>query len=744
MKIAWVCIMLGAFSCNGHGGRRALTPADIDRLSDEELVSRLNARARRGATSETVHGTVIEDPYRGLEEESADTRAWIDVQTARTERRLSPHVTDRLRSRITSLMSIGVLMDPELGEDRAFFMSRGEDQEQPLLMVRRFSNSEPARVLLDPNDLGERVAIDWYFPSPSGALVAVGLSRNGDERSVLHLFDVETGVERPESIPNCKWSTLSWLADETGFYYTRYPHPGEPDFNAEEPDTYFPRIFFHRVGDDPTEDSLVWGSEQPQDFPTPSVSDDDGHLVINVMRGWSVSDVYLLDLTSEGAEPQPVAVGCDCLTSGAVRRGRLWLISNEDHPRYRVLAVAPEDAGDREQWREVIPESEAPIEQFGVAEDRLVIHEINGFASRIRFTTLEGDPTGELELPALGSVGGLALQSRSSRALVLFSSFFYPPTLLAVDTRTGRSEPLEQVEADIDTSRYEVTQETVTSADGTAINVFLVHRSDAPPDGSHPTLLYGYGGFNISLMPYFSRRPLYWLERGGIYAVANLRGGGELGEEWHRAGQFENKERVFEDFEAVVRWLGRTWSSPERIAIMGGSNGGLLVGATLVRCPDAFAAAVGYVGLYDMVRYHRFPPAGLWASEYGSAEDEAQFRYLHAYSPYHNLRPGERYPATLIETADHDTRVHWGHSTKFAARLQESAEDAGSILFFMDHAVGHGAGTGRSDLVDQTVRLYAFLDWSLGLDGNEGVQPSTETPSENGTEERETETTDGN
>jgi prolyl oligopeptidase len=713
--------MLGALGCGGNGREGRTTP-NAEQGNEARLIAELNQRAREGAVTETIHGTEVEDPYRSLEEDTPETQAWIEAQTTRTERRLAPFVTAEMTARISSLMSIGLLTNSDLGGDRVFFMERSADQEQSVLKTRSASDDGPARVLLDPATIGERVSIDWYFPSPSGRLVALGLSHNGDERSVLRLIDVGSGQELADQIPNCKWTTVAWLRDESGFYYTRYPREGEPDYDADEPDAYFPRIFFHRLGDASETDRLIYGAEEPQDFPSPSVSDDDRYLVINVMRGWSASDVYLLDRQVRDATPQPVSQGCDCLISGAMHHGRLWLSTNEDHPRYRVMAADLANAGDREQWREVIPESEATIVQFGVTADRLVVHEMRDFASRVRLTTHGGEPAGELELPANGSVDGLVLQDDSNRLALVFSSFFYPPTLLVADAVSREVRELAQVETDVAVDRYQVTQTSVASADGTQVNVFLVHRRGARPDGSHRVLLYGYGGFNISILPAFSRRALYWLEQGGVYAVANLRGGGELGEAWHQAGQLENKHHVFEDFEAVVRWLGGSWSSPQRIAILGGSNGGLLVGVTLNRCPEAFAAAVSYVGLYDMVRYHRFPPAELWVSEYGSAEDAHQFGYLHEYSPYHNLRPGTTYPATLIETADHDSRVFWGHSTKFAARLQESAADPTTIHFYMDRSVGHGAGTGRSDLIEQTIRLYAFLAWQMGQAASNGAE----------------------
>lgn len=709
-------VLIMTMACGGQGQNQeaaGTTAATVDR-SSAGFLEWLNRGARAGAVTETIHGVEVEDPYRMLEESTPTTRAWIAGQTARTESLLEPFGTDERRARIDELMSIGVLGRPHVAGDRVFFQRREADQEQPVLMVR-VGDGAP-RVLIDPTTLGERVAIDWFYPSPSGRLVAVGLSRNGDERSVLHTIDVDSGEEtrEEERIPHCKWSTVSWLNDESGFYYTRYPREGEPNYDADEPDSYYPRVFFHQLGEDPASDELIYGCEDPQDFPSPSVSDDDRWLVINVMQGWSSSDVLLVDRQAEGSEPVEVSLGCDCLIDGAVRHGRLYLHTNEGHPRYRLMAVDPESAADREQWREIIPESEAILEGWGATEDRLVLYEMRDFAAHLRFASLDGEAQGELELPTEGSFAGLSVSRRSSQLAFVFSSFFYPPTLFTADATTREVRQLEQVETDLDIDAYEVTRASVESEDGTAINVFLVHRRGAERDGSNRVLLYGYGGFNVSILPAFSRRSLYWIEQGGVYAVANLRGGGELGEEWHQAGQLENKHHVFEDFEAVVRWLSTSnWSSPEHIAILGGSNGGLLVGATLNRCPEAFAAAVGYVGLYDMVRYHRFPPAELWTSEYGSAEDSEQFTYLHEYSPYHNVREGVAYPAALIETADHDSRVFWGHSAKFAARLQEASTRPQDVLFYMDRAVGHGAGTGRSDTVDQTLRMYSFLMWRL-------------------------------
>lgn len=685
-------------------------PMDPDRTA----VAEWNRRARQGSVTDDYHGTHVEDPYRSLEEESAATTEWIDAQTKRTTTAFAKLADPSRTRRLEQLLAIGVIGRPAVAGPNLLYTKRDAGREQPALWVR--GRGEP-RVLVDPETLGSRVALDWYEPSPRGTLCAYGLSDNGDERSTLHVIEVATGRVLEDRIPRTKWSRVSWLPDESGFYYTRYPAPGEPSYDAEAEDTYFPRLFFHALGADASRDPLVYGGERGTDFPGGDVSDDGRWLVVNVFRGWSASDVYLLDRRRPGATLQPVVTGRDNLTTGRMHKGKLYLLTNIDAPRYRIAATSPADAAHPERWRDVVPEGPWAIEDYTATSDRLVVHSIEEVRSVLRVYRLDGRAAGVLELPARGSVDGLAGARDGSQVAVSWSSFFFPPALYAADVRRPTLERVDAVASDIDTSAYELEQTTVPSRDGTAVNVFLVHRRGVARDGSHPVLLTGYGGFNVSLLPGFARNALYWLERGGVYAVANLRGGGEGGEQWHRAGNLGNKERVFEDFEAVIGWLSSSgWSRPERIGITGGSNGGLLMGAMITRIPEQFGAAATYVGLYDMLRYDRFPPAELWVTEYGSARaSEEQFRWLEAYSPYHRLRQGVRYPAVLVETADHDSRVFWGHSTKFAARLQESTASDRPVWFFLERQVGHGAGTRRSDLVRRYDRAYAFLEDALGM-----------------------------
>lgn len=686
----------------------------------------LNARARQSAVTDTLHGLEIPDPYRGLETESEETRAWIDAQTARTNARLSEWGDPGAAARLDTLLSIGTIGEPQVAGERLFYTKREGDREQPALYVRDGERLRDAP-LIDPLTYGERAALDWYYPSPRGRYVAFGISSDGDERSTLRVLDVDSGAILSDVIEHAKWSAVTWLHAEDGFYYRRYPREGEPNYDAEAPDTYHMRLFFHRLGSDPAEDTLAFAPGESTDFPSAAISEDDRWLVINNFRGWSRSEIFLFDrgrarrgranVPSEEHPLSAVVTDQDHLYSAGVHHGRLYITTNDGAPRYRILAVDPARAADRARWQELVPEGTGAIEGVEILRDRIVVHSIDDIASRVRVYRLDGQPDGEIELPGRGEIFGFDGDAETGRMAIGFSSFVHPPQLFTWTTRQRTLAPVDQVETDFDFSSVALSQARVRSADGTEINVYYVHPREMPRDGSNRVLLTGYGGFNVSLLPGFQRNALYWVERGGVYAVANLRGGGEHGEEWHRAGNLANKERVFEDFEAVIRWLGgeSNISRPERIAITGGSNGGLLMGAMITRAPDAFRATVSNVGLYDMVRYHRFPPAELWITEYGSADDAAQLPWLQAYSPYHRVRDGVSYPAILITTADHDTRVHWAHSTKFAARLQEATgEPDPSVYFHMEQQQGHGAGMRRSDSVARYVRLFSFIERFVG------------------------------
>jgi prolyl oligopeptidase len=696
-------------------------------------LEQLNERARAGAVTDTIFGVQVEDPYRALEADDELTHEWIDFQSTRTSTAVASWSRAETAQRLEQVLRIGTVGGASVQGDHVFYSLRDGDREQPALMVRGLGEHDEARILVDPLTYGEHAALDWYFPSPSGRYVAFGISQNGDERSTLRVIETASGTMRPDTIEHAKWSEVSWLHDETGFYFRRYPHEGEPDWDAEHVDGYHTRLFFHALGSDPSTDLLVFSPTDGTHFPGASVSDDDRWLVVSNFAGWSQSDVHLFDRGTAGhrinapdAEHalMPIVVGQDHLYTARVERGQMYVLTNEDAPRYRLMRVAPAAAAsDRTTWRVVIPEGTAAVQDWTIAGDRHVLHVLDDVRSRLYVHRLDGHLDHEIELPGRGAVAGIDADAHSGRMAVTFSGYVNAPQLSIWDAHARRARgaselrTIVEITSPVDLSELEVVQEHVPSTDGASIPLYYVQRRGTAHDGHAPVLLNAYGGFNISLLPNFARHPLYWVERGGIFAVANLRGGGEFGEDWHRAGNLANKHHVFEDMEAVIRWFSSSGiSRPDRIAITGGSNGGLLMGAMITRCPDAFGAVATYVGLYDMVRYHQFPPAELWVTEYGSAASEEQFHWLYDYSPYHHVRTRTQYPAILIETADHDTRVFWGHSTKFAARLQETiGGESPDVWFYREQQVGHGAGTPVSALVARYTRMYSFLEHALGV-----------------------------
>ena len=666
--------------------------------------------------TEILHGEAVADPYRWLEDgSSSETRIWTEQQNAVTEAYLAAAPgRDGIGRRLDELLAIGVLSVPTPKRNRYFYLRRDGRQNQPVLYWREGVNGSD-RVAVDPNALNEggTTALDWYYPSEDGRLLAYGLSDNGNEESVLHLLELDAGRQLPDRIPRMRAASVAWLPDGTGFYYTRYPAPGQVP-PGEEP--YHRAIYFHRIGTHPGADPLVFQPSEKEHWPGVGLSPDGRWLIISVARTFDQVDLYLRDLEANG---ELVAVARDLPASfeGEIAHGRLFMRTNLDAPTYRLYSVDPERP-DRSNWREIVPpRTDAVLESVAVAGHRLALGYLEQASSRLRLTDPDGKLDQDVPLPTLGSLFGMGAEWDGDELFYGFSSYSLPPSVYRIDLATGKSSLWRQVEATIDPSRLEVGQVTYPSKDGTPITMFLVHRTGLVRDSDNPTYLTAYGGFNISMTPAFSRSLLLWLERGGVVAVPNIRGGGEYGESWHQAGILANKQNSFDDFIAAAEWLIRQqYTRADRLAAAGGSNGGLLMGAALTQRPELFRAVLIQVPLLDMLRYHRFLIARLWIPEYGSADDAEQFRWLRAYSPYHHVRTGVAYPAVLLATAESDTRVDPMHARKMAARLQAATSTEHPVLLRLEARAGHGAGKPLSKVQQELTDSWTFVFSELGVE----------------------------
>jgi prolyl oligopeptidase len=665
---------------------------------------------------ELLHGESIPDPYRWLEDgESAETREWTERQNALTESYLGAvPAREAIRRRLDQLLAIGALSVPAPVRGRYFYQRRDGRQNQPVLYVREGVQGAD-RALVDPNSLSPAgtTALDWYYPSDDGRLLAYGLSENGSEQSVLHVLEVDTDSTLPDRIPHTRAADLAWLPDGTGFYYTRYPAAGDVPSGEEH---YHRAVHFHRLGTDPASDPQIFKPAEKEHWPGVSISPDGRWLLIGVARTFDQTDLYLKDL-DDGGEPVAVARDLPATFEGEIAHGRLFLRTNLDAPTYRLYVVDPERPA-REGWREIIPPREgAVLEGARVAGQRLALSYLERACSRLRLSDLDGRGMVEVELPTLGSLFGTGAEWDGRELFFGFSSYAVPPTVYRIDLETDARTLWQRVEADVDPDRFEVHQVSVTSKDGTQVSMFLVHRRGLTRNGDNPVYLTGYGGFNISMAPAFSRSLLLWLEHGGVIAVPNIRGGGEYGEGWHQGGMLGQKQNSFDDFIAAAEWLIRErYTRPERLAAAGGSNGGLLMGAVLTQRPELFRAIVIQVPLLDMLRYHRFLIARLWIPEYGSADDPEQFRWLRAYSPYHHVRTGISYPAVLLATAESDSRVDPLHARKMAARLQASTSSERPILLRLESRAGHGAGKPLSKVLEEMTDTWTFVFSEIGVE----------------------------
>jgi prolyl oligopeptidase len=672
--------------------------------------------AQADTVVDILHGTRIADPYRWLEDwDAPKTQEWTLAQDQYTRGTLAKLPgRERIHTRLADLLSIGYMSAATPRGGRYFYTKREGDKNQPILWMREGLKGAP-KSMVDPNELSESgtVALDWWYPSHDGKRLAYGLSEAGSEISTLRVLDTDTGKDLADVIPFTRAADVSWDVDNSGFYYTRYPTPGTV---PEGEEAYHRHVFHHVIGTDPANDEPIWGDgREMQEWPGVILSPDGRYVLIEVYKGTTQTELYLRDLTASSSSFDTLVAGIEAVFHGMFLGNDLYIHTNHEASQFQVYKAHPANPASS-NWEVVVPETESVLELATVAGKRLAMQYLEKASSRLRTYNPVDGKIENIELPALGTVAETSGDPNGSEVFYTFSSYFIPPTSYRYDVNTKTSEVFDVVQADIDSSPYEVEQVTYNSKDDTPVTMFLVHKKGLQKNGNNPTLLYGYGGFSSSITPGFQRNIYLWLEEGGIYAAVNLRGGGEYGEEWHKAGMLDKKQNVFDDFIAAAEWLiGQKYTSSEKLAIMGGSNGGLLVGAVLVQRPDLFSAVVCSRPLLDMIRYHKFLIAKLWIPEYGSADDPEQFPFLMAYSPYQNIKPGTAYPATLILTADTDTRVDPLHARKMAASLQSSTSADNPVFLWVETDAGHGAGAPLDKIIEEYTDIWSFVMWQLGM-----------------------------
>jgi prolyl oligopeptidase len=677
-------------------------------------------KAEKRPLEETMHGVKIVDDYRWLEDgTSPETQKWVAEEMAYTRGVLDPLPgRDAIHKRLTELLSIGSLTQPQIGGKYYFYTRRDGMQNQPVLYVREGVDGKD-RVLVDANQLAAdgTIALDWYQASENGKYLAYGTSPSGSEMSTLHIIETKTGAALPDTIERTRACSIAWMLDNSGFYYTRYPKRGDV---REGQEMYNRHVFYHDLGTDPETDTKVFGEgRDPEDWPGVNLDNDGRFLLITVAEGWTKSELFLKDLKKD-TPPTRITTGKNFLYSASVYNGRIYIVTNEDAPRYRVF-VAEVGNYERDDWQEIIPQTGSVLQGVGVWGGKLFAQYEQNATSQLKIFNIDGTMIKELTLPALGTVFGSEGKWDRDEIFYGFLSFTVPPTVYRYDLKSGATSQWAKVDAPaIDPAAYEVNQEWYHSKDGTRVPMFIVGKKGLKKDGRNPTLLTAYGGFNVSMTPSFSRTAYLWMEHGGVYAVANLRGGAEFGEDWHRAGMLGNKQNVFDDMIAAAEHLiAEKYTDKDHLAIQGGSNGGLLMGAMITQRPDLFRAVVCQVPLLDMLRYQNFQIAKLWIPEYGSADNPEQFKWLYAYSPYHHVKAGTEYPAILFMTADTDTRVDPMHAKKMAAEMQDEAKNGSSrtrpILLRIESKAGHGAGKPVTKQIEEGTDVYSFLFWQLGV-----------------------------
>lgn len=674
--------------------------------------------ARKSDQVDDYHGVKVADPYRWLEElDSEETRNWVEAENKLSFGYLAA-IPERntLKERLTKLWNYEKYGIPFKEGNRYFYTRNSGLQNQAVLYTVTALDAQP-QVVLDPNSLSAdgTVALSGMQVSPDGKFIAYSLSASGSDWQEWKVRDVETSKDLSDHLKWVKFSGASWTRDGKGFFYSRYD---EPKGDTLKSINYFQKVYFHKLGTPQTEDVLVYERPDQKDWLFGgTVTDDGNYLIITVFQGTDVkSRVYYKDLKAKDAPVVKLLDDFDAAYNFVANEGsRFWFQTDLQAPRGKLIEIDTTKPA-RNNWKVVVPEGKETLQASSFVNNKFVLNYLKDAYTQVKIYDVNGKLVNEVGFPEIGSAAGFGGKATDKETFYAFTGFTTPTAIYRYDMTTGKSTIFRQPKVDFNPADYETKQVFYKSKDGTKVPMFITHKKGLKLDGNNPTFLYGYGGFNISLTPAFSVGNLVWMEMGGVYAQPNLRGGGEYGEDWHQAGMKLKKQNVFDDFIAAAQWLiDNKYTSAPKLAIGGGSNGGLLVGAAMTQRPDLFGAALPAVGVMDMLRFQKFTIGWAWVSDYGSSDNAEEFKALYAYSPLHNIKPGTSYPPTMITTADHDDRVWPGHSFKFAAALQAAQGGDAPVLIRIETKAGHGAGKPTSKLIEETADRWAFLVKTLEM-----------------------------
>ncbi|MEP6848850.1 MAG: prolyl oligopeptidase family serine peptidase [Acidobacteriota bacterium] len=676
-------------------------------------------KARRGDQVDDYGGVKVADPYRWMEATDSDeTKAWIDAENKLTSDYLSniPQ-REKLKTRLTELINYERYSAPSKIADNFYIYSKNDGLQNQSVLYKATSINDPGTIFFDPNKIlaDGTAALSGSNFTDDGKLWAYGVAIAGSDRTEWHVMDTATGKLLPDTLSPNRQGVSAWLKDNSGFYYSGYDAVKKGE--ELKSNTFFQKIYFHKLGTPQADDYVVYERpDNPEYFSGAGITEDGNWLVISVSKGTeNMNMVYFKNLTMEKSPMQPLITDLKSNWSFVGNNGSIFYFqTDKDAPLSKVVKidVAAKDAA----WQTVIPESADTLGGVSYINNQLVLNYLADAHTNIKIHDLNGKFIREVKLPGVGSAGGFGGKQSDTETFYSYSSFNAPPTIYHYDLKSGESKLYRQAKVRFDPSEYEVKEVFYPSKDGTKVPMFLTYKKGLKLDGSNPTILYGYGGFNISTTPGFSASRIVWLEMGGVYASACLRGGSEYGKKWWEGGSRLNKQNVFDDFAWAGKWLiANKYTSTPKLAINGGSNGGLLVGAVLNQHPDLFGAAVPQVGVMDMLRFDKFTIGYAWKSDYGDPMNAADFKAMYAYSPYHNAKPGTKYPPTLVTTSDHDDRVFPAHSFKYTAAMQYAQAGVSPVLIRIQTRGGHGAGLPTAQQIEQQADIYGFLMKSLGM-----------------------------